>query len=370
MKKIIILLILLIFSACHKETQELSTKKEEVNARTIKVTKSKVDDYYEVSGSVVSRNPIAIVSKVMGTVASVNVDEGSYVKRGDLLVILDAPDIKASLDRADGAIKETEKAINMAKSNLQFAENTYKRYENLYNQQAISRQEFENIKLKRDQAEDEVKRLEAALSQAKAEKTKAEGVVSYLKIISPVDGVVTEKKANIGMNILPGMPLLTVETTDRLRLEVMGDEKILPVIKKGMSFPVYFEAIKKEVKGVVSDFVPAVESTTRTFKIKIDLPKDKDIVIGLYGTVKIPIGKTEKIYIPRKAVLEKGQLSYVYVLDSKSQATMRLIRLGKELESQIEVLSGLSEGEIMVEEITEAIKEGVIIRGEDGKKGA
>lgn len=356
--------IFLVVFACGKKDSEVKeTKREEIQAKTFVVSKVTKDDFYEVSGTVVSRNPVNIVSKTMGTVTAINAEEGSFVKRGELLISLESPEIKASLERAQSAISEAEKALEMAKTNYQFAENTYKRYEGLYKERAISQQEFENIQTKRDIALNEVKRVEASLAQAKAEKMRVEGMASYLKIFSPVDGVVTSKQANLGMNIMPGMPLLTIETLDKLRIEVNADEKIFPIIKKGMLISVSFDSIKRDVKGVLNEYIPAIDSLSRTFKMKIDLPKDNLITIGMYGTVKIPMGKVEKILIPKSAIVVKGQLTYVYVLDDKNVASMRLVRVGKEEGDYIEIISGIQEKDRIVETVNEKIKDGVVIRG-------
>lgn len=365
MNKIFIFLSLLIFLfSCSKDSTEVSTKKvEEVSAKIFKVSEKEVEDFYEVSGTVVSKNPINIISKTMGTIVNINADEGRLVKKGDLLIVLDSPEIKASQERAISSVLEAERALEIAKTNYQYAENTYKRYENLYKEKAISRQEFENIESKRDIAKEEVKRLESVVSQAKAEKARVEGMAGYLKIYSPVDGIVTSKPATVGMNIMPGMPLITIETLDKLRIEVNADEKILPFVKKGASYNINFSTLNKEFKGIVDEYVPAIDPLSRTFKIKIDLPKDPKISLGMYATVKIPLGKTKKIIIPKSAIFTRGQLNYAYALDEKNIAVMRIIRTGKEDGNNIEVLSGLKDGDRIVEEITEKIKDGVLIRG-------
>lgn len=363
-KKVVVILSILLFFACSKQNNEIVNKSfEEVSAKILKVSEQEVEDFYEVSGTVVSKNPVNIISKTMGTITNINVEEGKFVKKGELLIVLDSPEIKASQDRAKSAVNEAEKALEIAKTNYQYTENTYRRYENLYKEKVISRQEFENIESKRNISLEEVKRLETVLSQAKAEKERVDGLASYLKIYSPVDGIITSKPATTGMNIMPGMQLLTIETLDNLRIEVNLDEKILPYIKKGLVFPVYFSTLNKEYKGTVSEYVPAIDPVSRTFKVKIDLPKDPKISLGMFGTVKIPLGKTRKILIPKSAVLMKGQLNYVYALDEKNIATMRIIRTGKEDGNLIEVLSGLKDGDRIVEEISEKIKDGVLIRG-------
>lgn len=361
---LLLLSVFILFFSCSKG----ENKGELKPAETIKVTlftvqKQSLDDIYEISGTVVSRNPVKLVSKVMGTINEVRVDEGTVVDKGSLLMVIDAPEITANYEKANSAVAEAEKAVSLARINAKHAESTFKRYEKLYQEKAISLQEFENIEMKRNLALDEVKRTEAVLGQAKAEKERAIAMLSYTKVVAPISGVVTEKLANAGLNVMPGTPLVTVESDKNLRLEVNADEKVLPLVKKGQRLTVYFDSTKTEVNAIVSDIVPSVDPVSRTFKLKLDLPSDKSIKLGLYGTVRMPIGKKDVIVIPQSAVMTRGQLTYAYVLDKDSIATLRLIRTGVLKDGFVEVLSGLNEGDKVVKDAAVA-KDGSKIIGE------
>jgi multidrug efflux system membrane fusion protein len=353
--------LLILYSCSSKENKKVEEKIEKVKVELYKVAKVETQDVYEVSGSVVSKNPVDIVSKTMGTVVQVNVNEGDRVSKGKLLIQIDSPEIKAMVERAEASIEEAKKALATAKANERLAENTFKRYENLFKEQAISRQEYEVKETNYLIAKGEVERLENLVKQAEAEKARIKGMESYLYIYSPVSGVVTKKHVNNGVNVLPGMQLITIEPEDNLRIEVNADEKVLGVIKKGMIVPVFIDILKKELKGVVSEFVPAIDTQTRTFKLKVDLPKDKNLAIGLYGTVKINIGKKPTIYVPKSAIYTREQLNYVYVVGSDKKVVLRFVRIGKEIDNNVEILSGLNEGEEIVKNINENVKEGVVV---------
>lgn len=344
-----------------KEEKKDETQKQKIKAELLIISKKNVSDIYEVSGTVTSKNPVNIVSKTTGTVVQVNAVEGEKVNKGKLLILIDSPEIRAMLQSAESSIQETKKALDIAKANLNLAESTYRRYENLFKEQAISRQEFENIETKYIVAKNEVGRLENAVRQAEAEKSRIKGMESHLYINAPVSGIVTQKFVNPGYNVMTGTQLITVEPEDSLRIEVNADEKILSLIKKGMKIPVYIDALKKEFLGIVSEYVPAVDPNTRTFKIKIDLPKDPKLAIGLYGTVKISLGKKESLWVPQSAIYLRGQLSYVFVVDKDKVLNLRLVRTGKVVDGEVEILSGLNEGDQIVKTITENVKEGVIV---------
>jgi len=359
-----VLLMILIISGCSHENKQSEVKTAEtVKAAIYKVQKQQKEDIYEISGTVVSRNPVKVVSKVMGTVADINFEEGKQVKKGELLLTIDAPDIKANLERANSAVLEAEKAVEVAKTNAKHAENTFKRYEKLYQEKAISLQEFEGIESRKNVALDEVKRAESVLEQAKAEKSRANAAYSYTKVYAPVNGVITEKIASVGLNVMPGSPLFTIETDTNLRIEVNADEKVLPIVKKGQRLTVYFDVLKKETTGVVSEIVPSIDPVSRTFKLKLDLPSDKSIKLGFYGTVKFSLGMKEVITVPESSVINRGQLSYVYVVGNDNLASLRLIKVGDIKNGYVEVQSGLNEGEKIVKDAVLA-KDGAKIIGE------
>lgn len=369
MKKVIyryitfVFLTVLIMSGCSHENKQPEKKVETIKAATYVVQKQQKEDFYEISGTVISRNSAKVVSKVMGTVIDVRFDEGSLVKKGELLMTIDAPDIKANVERASYAVAEAEKALAVAKINAKHAENTFKRYEKLYQEKAVSLQEFEGIESKKNIAFDEVKRAESVLEQAKAERDRANAAFSYTKVVAPFTGIVTEKTASIGLNVMPGTPLFTLESDTNLRLEVNADEKVLPIVKKGQKLPVYFDVLKKEINGIVAEIVPSIDPVSRTFKLKMDLPSNNSIKLGLYGTVKISLGKKEAILVPQTAVVNRGQLTYVYVVDTENVASLRLVKLAESKDGFVEVQSGLNEGEKIIKDAVLA-KDGVKIIGE------
>jgi RND family efflux transporter MFP subunit len=275
-----------------------------------------------------------------------------------LLAVIDAPDIRAAVDRAQAAVTEAENGLAMARADAQFAESTFERYQGLFQDKAVSRHEFESVETKKRVAQDQVKRMESLLSQAKAERARAEAQASFTHVTAPLKGIVTVKHIYEGSTVLPGTPLLTLETEEAMRLEVQTDERLLPLVRQGMALPVRVAAIEKEFTGTVTEIVSAVDPQTRTFKLKIDLPRDPALKLGMYALVRIPVGMTRKIVIPPDAVRTRGQLAYVLTLDANNIAGMRLVRTGKTENSLTEIVSGLSAGERIVAPLDETVQEG------------
>ncbi len=145
------------------------------------------------------------------------------------------------------------------------------------------------------------------------------------------------------------MPIFPVEDTHRYRLEVAVNESDVRYARTGEDVPIDVEALGDTgLKGKVVQIVPAADAGSRTFLVKIELPADPRLRSGLFGRAQFSRGKQQVLLIPRSAVVERGQLQGVFVLDQKRVATLRYVTLGKLSGSEIEVLSGLQLGEHFV----------------------
>jgi len=159
--------------------------------------------------------------------------------------------------------------------------------------------------------------------------------------------VVTDKRIDPGSMALPGMPLFTVESDGGFHLEVAVDESLSGVLHVGNQAAVTIDTLGLHTHGKIIEVVPAVDPATRTFVVKIALA-DRGLKSGLYARVRLPRGEREAILVPGDALVEKGQLTGVYAVDSRGVVTYRLVRTGKTYGGGVEVLSGLGAGERIV----------------------
>jgi len=148
---------------------------------------------------------------------------------------------------------------------------------------------------------------------------------------------------------VPGGPLLIVEDPSRFRLEAQVDESKIAAVKLGEGVPVVIDALSDQpIEGKVTQIIPAADPASRTFTVKIDLPSNPQIRSGLFGRARFPRGQREAIEVPKSAVLSRGQLQAVYVIGSDQLASLRFVTLGTPSGDQIEVLSGLQNGDRIV----------------------
>jgi RND family efflux transporter MFP subunit len=337
-------------------------KRERVSGITIEpITSSQVDEYYETSGTVAARTISAVASRMMGTVTSIKIKEGDRVSAGQLLLTIDDSDIAQKVKAAREGCNEAEKALEAARENRNLMAVTYQRYSKLYDDKALSGQELDQIETQKKVADIDFERAHAAVARARAGLKETEVYQGFTRVVSPVSGVVTEKKTDLGSMAIPGTPLFTIEDDSAYRIDVNGDESLAGRIRTGMDATVFIEALKREVKGKITEVIPSVDPASRSFLVKIAI-KGKGLRNGFYGKVSIPIGTRETLLVPKNAVVEKGQLIGVYTVDKGSVITYRLVKTGKTYDEKVEILSGLNSGEnVVVAGVDRAVDGGLAV---------
>jgi RND family efflux transporter MFP subunit len=328
-------------------------------------------DRYEATGTVRARTAAAISSKVMAYVRQVSVQVGDRVREGQDLVTLDAQDLDANVRRTEAAgaevrsaVPEADNGVAGAMANLDLAQSTYRRMEELASQKSISNQEFDeaSARLKSaraayDMARAKRSQLDSRLAQVEQEIRGARILRDYTRIAAPFAGVVTARSVEPGNLAAPGAPLLTLEREGAYRLEAAVDESKLPLVKTGQTVEVGLDALDRRLTARVSEIVPAVDAASRSYTAKIDLPAMPNLRSGLFGRAWFPVGSRKALTVPAGAVVERGQLQSVFVVDG-GVAHNRLVTTGARHADAVEVLSGLSEGEKVVHPVPPALTDG------------
>ena len=337
-------------SSCSTQRQAEVPSTETVrNASVLAVKSASIPDVLEAVGTVRAAQTSDLASQMMGNIVEIRAHEGDRVSRGQVLAIIDDSQPRAAVDRATAAELAAQQQLVAADSDLALAESTLKRYQKLYEEKVVSSQAFDEVKARQEANLARRDIAEAGQAQARAALKQAMTSLDYTRIRAPFDGVVTEKKADSGTLASPGMPIFTVEDTRRYRLEVAVNESDLRYARTGGQVSVAIEALDAaELKGKVVQIVPAADPASRAFLVKIELPTDTRLRSGLFGRAQFSRGEQQVLLIPRSAVVERGQLQGVFVLDQNKVAGLRYVTLGKSSGSGIEVLSGLQSGEWFV----------------------
>lgn len=345
MKKIILAatIISLLVSGCGKKENAEIKRPVVSGITTMNISKSLADDFYETSATVNSKINSVISSMIMGRITSLRVKEGDNVHAGQLLLTIDSRDTAQKALGAQAGINEAQKAVESADQNRKLIDKTYQRYKNLYNENVMTKQEFDQISAQKSIADIEYQRALQGVNKARAGLGEVGVYQSYSRVTAPISGIVVEKNIDLGSTAAPGQPLLTIEAPSNLELVANIDESLINKVRAGM--PVYLEADNQVLKSRIISVIPKIDPSTRTFKVKIALSGLKS---GQYVKVKIPMAKKEAILVPQNSIVQKGELTGVYTIDNQNIISYRLIRAGKAFGSNIEILSGLDSGDKII----------------------
>ena len=159
---------------------------------------------------------------------------------------------------------------------------------------------------------------------------------------------------------MPGTPLLTIEREGAYRLEASVEESRMAAIRVGQPVSVTLDGIDRTLDARVSEIVPAVDAASRSYTVKIDLPKVPALRSGAFGRASFSMGSRVALSIPAAAVTERGQLQSVLVAEN-GVARTRLITAGSKNKDRIEVLSGLTAGDKVIFPVPQGLADGAAV---------
>jgi len=194
-----------------------------------------------------------------------------------------------------------------------------------------------------------VKSTAADVQRSQEAVKEMEVMLGYATIKSPMDGIVIDKKVDVGDTVMPGQVLATLFDPKRMQLIASVREGLAHELQPGQEIGVKIDVLNKLCSGTVSEIVPEAQSASRSFQVKVTGPCPPGIYTGMFGRIIIPLGTEEVLVIPQRAVRYVGQLELVDVIQENGQVGTRAIRTGRLLRGDnIEVLSGLKDGEQVV----------------------
>jgi RND family efflux transporter MFP subunit len=351
-KLIIILTSLALIAGCKGKEEKKEEKSIPVEVAT--TGNDMGSGYLSASGKIEAENSSNVSTRMMGTILQVKVKVGQRVSAGQSLVNINSTDIYAKKAQVEASIIQARAAYNGAKKD-------YDRFQSLYKLQSASQKELDDMTTRYEMSK-------AGLEAANAMKREIEAQFSYLNIRAPFGGVITNTFVKEGDMANPGMPLLSIEGTGKLQVTAMVPENMITAIKVGMPVKIDVKSMNKVVDGKVSEVSLSARNTGGQYLVKINLNNsvDKEILSGMFVQVQFPIAaknqsemkESSSIWIPETALISEGQLTGVYAVSQNKEAILRWVRIGKKSNGLVEVLSGLSQGEIYINSSKEKLYNG------------
>ena len=348
-----------------------------------KVTRQTLQRQITISSELVPFQEIDVYAKESGFVQKLLVDYGSRVKQGQLMAVLEIPELQAQLQEDQAAIKNATDEVTRAEHMLKRYEATYKvlnleytRLNGVFNTQAglVAQQEVDDAQGKNLAAASEVDAAESALSAAQSKLLESrsklihdQALYQYSQITAPFAGVVTQRYANYGTLMQAGtgsstqvLPLVRLSQDDLFRLVIPVPESDVRYIRIGDAVDVNVPALNRTFPGKVARFSVDVTEDTRTMHTEVDVPNPARVLMpGLYAEATLTLEARDNVLaVPVQAVNHEGEQVSVYLVDAAGKIEDCKVALGLQTATDAEVLSGLKEGDTVVVSDRSGLKPG------------
>ena len=364
--------------ACRESSVPHEVAVAPIPVTTTPVSTTTLTSSHEAGGVVTSRTTAVIASRIMAPVAAVHVRAGDRVRRGAPLVTLDSRELDANRAHANATLAGTvesqlaaESELRSAQAGLTLARATHDRIRRLHDQRSATPQELDQAVSALDVADAQVKQAEAHRSAANAAHEAARAPTdaasiasSYATLSAPFDGVITERAVDPGSMASPGTPLLTLEESTAFRVEVSLDESRAASVKVGDTVTVHLdqESFPDPLSGRVSE-IARVDPAAHSFVVKIDLPPVTGLRSGLFARGRFSGATRTALTVPVSAAIRRGQLTFVFTVDSESRAHLRAVSPGMADSDRLEILAGLRANDIVITNPPPSLSDGAAIRG-------
>ena len=337
----------LLTAACGSDEATVpAAEQDPVPVTTATATVAETPEVNRYSGTIQGTRRVPLATKMMGTVVSLDVEEGDRVSQGQTLVRVQSQNVQAQKRQVEARLREARAARDNAKA-------TFDRIQALHEKDSATQQEFDNAQTGYERAQAQVEALDSRLEEVN-------DMLAYATVRSPIDGFVVAKRSEEGALAAPGQPLLVVETLDALKAVVTVPSESINRFAVGDSVTVQIGAAGDiERTGTVTQVNPAGNYASRQFQVQVrlDTGDRSGIKSGMYAQVLHTAGSRSALTVPEQALIQRGQLTGVFTI-ADGKALLRWVRTGAQHGDRVEILSGLRSGETYVADASPRILDG------------
>jgi RND family efflux transporter MFP subunit len=374
-------------NACSGDRTQVTANGPTITVGVTKVVKKSLGRQITLSSELVPFQEIDVYAKESGYVKKLMVDYGTRVKAGEVMALLEIPELEAQLQEDQAQIKNAANQVARAQHELERDQAQYKalhlqytRLNGVFESQPgiVAQQEVDDAQGKdmaaSSQADAGQASLEAAQSQLSVTRAKLshdQSLFDYSRITAPFPGVVTERYANLGTLVQAGtgsstqaIPIVKLSQDDLFRLVIPVPEAYVRYIKVGDPVDVRVPSLNRTFPGKVARFSVDVQADTRTMHTEVDVPNPQRVLLpGLYADADLHLDRKDNIpCVPVQAVSHHGDRTTVFVVGTDGTLEQRPVELGLETSSDAEIVSGLNEGEQVVVSDRSGLKAGQKVR--------
>lgn len=346
----------------------------------VKVTRSSAKGNLVLPGNIQAVTEAPVLARSSGYIKKRYVDIGDRVKQGQVLADIEAPELlqqirqaQAVAEQADAAVQQAEAALVQGQSNEHLARVTKDRWQRLLDKGVVSRQDNDTFQMQWQAQVANVQALEKAVNAGKSNAAAAVAnvgrlneLISYLTVRAPFDGVITVRNVDTGALVTDGSTLLfRIAQTGRLRTYLNAPQGDAPEIHVGQPATLRIPDLQgREFRGQVTRTANALDPASRTLLVEVQVGNENGALLpGMYTQVELGVvRKDAPLQIPGDTLVVRGDGPQVAVLGGDGAVHYTHIQLGRDFGDHLEVLSGLEEGQQLVVNPGDAVREGVKVK--------
>lgn len=331
-----------------------------VRVAAVKVARHDISNELEIASEFLPFQEVDVYAKVSGYIQKLNVDWGTHVKQGQVLAVLEIPELQQQIQQDEAAAQRADEELSRAKSVYSVAHVTYTRLLDVQKTrpELIAQQDMDVAQGKDLEAGAGVSAAQQALLAAKAALEKDKTLFAYARMTAPFDGVVTQIYAYTGALLPAGTSsaasssaLCHLSQNNLLRLVIPVPERAVPDVHAGQTVSVHVTTNGRTFSGKIVRFSDQIDLQTRTMHTEVDVPNPRyELVPGMYASIEIPLHAVQNVLtVPVQAVQLSGDnQGAVLIVDDSNRIQRRSVTLGLQTASQVEIVSGLREGDLVL----------------------
>lgn len=284
-----------------------------------------------------------VSAQTTGAITEINYDVNDFVPKGNVILRIEDTEQRAGLGRAKAGLQE-------AQARYTEASDEYRRVQDVFNKKLVAESELDRATAARNAAE-------ARLEAAKAQLAQAQQQLVYTVVAAPYAGYVTQRHVELGESVAPGQPLMTGFSLESLRAVVNVPQAFAAAVRTHNQARVIVPPTQRSIDAVNITAFPYADQQTHAFTVRVRLPDGESALFpGMFVKVAFVTGQTQRLLVPGSAIVQRSELTAVYVVTGDERVRFRQIRSGRSYDGQVEVLAGLEAGErVAVDPIAAAI---------------
>jgi len=362
---------LIALCGCNRAAQQPAGSANPI-APVVSASRATLANTLTVAGEFIPYQEVELHAKVAGYIRRIDVDIGDRVKRGQVLAVLDVPELQAQVQGAQAGVRQSQAEILQATNEVVRDEANFVALHTAAErlQQAsdarpglIAQQELDDAHAKDQAAAAQVDAAKSALNAmqqqlgvSQAQQQQVSTMEDYSRIVAPFTGIVTWRYADTGALIQAGTsnagsaPVVKIAEVSTLRLRLPVPETIAPYMHDGDNATIRIDALGRTITGKVTRSTDELDMATRSMQVEVDVPNaDGSLTPGMYAQVMLNVRRSgDALVVPIQAVDTSGPLPIVLVVNTQSRVERRAVQTGIATANRIEVLNGLREGEQVI----------------------